>query len=96
MSYFTTTNWKFQLTAENIGAFYANNSNSVKIDAYQKFRIQGGKSISIGGVNADLYAGVNNLFNVKYFDNIRLNAFGKRYYEPAPGRNLFFGISMGL
>ena len=96
LSYFTTANWKFQLTAENIGAFYANNSNTVKIDAYQKFRIQGGKSISIGGVNADLYAGVNNLFNVKYFDNIRLNAFGKRYYEPAPGRNLFFGISMGL
>jgi iron complex outermembrane receptor protein len=96
LSYFTTNDWKLQLTAENIGAFYANNSNTVKIDAYQKFRIQGGKTISIGGVNADLYAGINNLFNVQYFDNIRLNAFGKRYYEPAPGRNLFFGISIRL
>ena len=44
----------------------------------------------------NLFAGINNLFNVQYFDNIRLNAFGKRYYEPAPGRNLFFGVSAGF
>jgi len=26
------------------------------------------------------------------FDNIRINAFGSRYYEPAPGLNFMLGI----
>ena len=96
VGYLSPTDWKFQLTGESIGRFYADNKNSVQIDAYQKVRFQGGKTISIGGIEADLFAGINNLFNVQYFDNIRLNAFGKRYFEPAPGRNIFFGVSAGL
>ena len=96
LGYMTPTNWKFQLTGESIGSFYADNLNIVQIDAYQRVRLQGGKTISLGGLNADLYAGINNLFNVQYFDNVRLNAFGKRYYEPAPGRNVFFGLSVAL
>ena len=96
VGYLSPTDWKFQLTGESIGRFYSDNKNSVQIDAYQKVRLQGGKTISLGRMNTDLYAGVNNLFNVQYFDNIRLNAFGKRYYEPAPGRNVFFGLSVSL
>jgi iron complex outermembrane recepter protein len=34
--------------------------------------------------------------NITYYDNIRLNAFGGRFYEPAPGRNFYFGLSLGL
>ena len=40
--------------------------------------------------------GINNIFNERYFDNIRLNAFGKRYYEPAPGRNAYLGFQIGI
>jgi iron complex outermembrane receptor protein len=40
--------------------------------------------------------GVNNAFNQEYFDNIRINAFGKRYYEPAPKRNFYFGINFSF
>ncbi len=92
----TSTKWKFQLTGESIGKFYADNTNKVQINDYQKFRLQAGKTISFGNTELDFFSGINNLFNVQYFDNIRLNAFGKRYYEPAPGRNLFFGISLGI
>jgi iron complex outermembrane receptor protein len=38
------------------------------------------------------YLGINNLFNEHYDSNIRINAFGGRYYEPAPERNLYAGI----
>ena len=92
----TSTKWEFQLTGESIGKFYADNTNKVQINDYQKFRLQGGKTISFGSTELEFFAGINNIFNVQYFDNIRLNAFGKRYYEPAPGRNLFFGISLGI
>jgi hypothetical protein len=31
-----------------------------------------------------------------YFSNIRINAAAGRYYEPAAGRHLFFGLKMGI
>ena len=36
-----------------------------------------------------LVLGANNIFNVDYSDNIRINAFGGRFYEAAPGREVY-------
>ena len=85
-----------QLTGEHVGSFYANNSNTEQIDSFQKFRIQAAKSFTINNIKISLSSGINNVFNVRYFDNIRLNAFGGRFYEPAPGRNVYFGINAGI
>ena len=93
LGYTSLQNWQFQLTGEHIGSLYADTANSVQIEAFQKVRLQGGKTIALGNLELNLFAGINNLFDVRYFDNIRLNAFGGRYYEPAPGRNAFFGLS---
>jgi len=38
------------------------------------------------------YFGINNIFQTNYADNIRINAFGGRYYEAAPGAFLFGGV----
>jgi iron complex outermembrane receptor protein len=38
------------------------------------------------------YVGINNIFDEGYNSNIRINAFGGRYYEPAPERNYYAGI----
>lgn len=43
-----------------------------------------------------LRAGADNLLNVKYSLGNDLNAVGNRFYNPAPGRNYFGGISMQL
>ena len=93
VGYTSLQNWQFQLTGEHIGSLYADIDNAVQIEAFQKVRLQGGKTIALGDLELNLFAGINNLFDVRYFDNIRLNAFGGRYYEPAPGRNAFFGLS---
>jgi iron complex outermembrane receptor protein len=93
LGYTSLQNWQFQLTGEHIGSLYADTANAVQIKAFQKVRLQGGKTIALGNLELNLFAGINNLFDVRYFDNIRLNAFGGRYYEPAPGRNAFFGLS---
>ena len=55
VGYLSPTDWKFQLTGESIGRFYADNKNSVQIDAYQKVRLQGGKTISLGSMEAVSY-----------------------------------------
>jgi iron complex outermembrane receptor protein len=41
------------------------------------------------------FIAVNNLTNERYNSSVVVNAFGGRYFEPAPGRNLVLGVTMG-
>ena len=74
----------------------ANNSNTVKVESFQNIRLQVGKSFKFNNVDLTFSGGINNIFNERYFDNIRLNAFGKRYYEPAPTRNAYLGFQIEI
>ena len=96
VDYSTISKWKWVLSAERIGRFYANNSNSVEIKSFEKVRFQLQKTVQLAWGGLDFYGGINNLFNTTYYDNIRLNAFGGRFYEPAPGRNFYLGLSLNL
>ncbi|MDB2366558.1 TonB-dependent receptor [Flavobacteriaceae bacterium] len=75
-----------------IGDRYADNANETLISSYNLLNIKYSKEI----FNSEIFLGVNNAFNQEYFDNIRINAFGKRYYEPAPKRNFYFGINFSF
>lgn len=44
----------------------------------------------------ELFGGVNNIFNVDYSLGNDLNAFGNRYFQPAPERNYFVGVRLIL
>tara|TARA_R110001592_G_scaffold60125_3_gene182760 strand:- start:138 stop:2453 length:2316 start_codon:yes stop_codon:yes gene_type:complete len=44
----------------------------------------------------ELFGGVNNIFDVDYSLGNDLNAFGNRYFQPAPARNYFFGARLKL
>ena len=76
-----------------IGERYADNANETLISSYNLLNIKYSKEIFS---NSEIFLGVNNIFNQEYFDNIRINAFGKRYYEPAPKRNFYFGINFSF
>ena len=76
-----------------IGERYADNANETLISSYNLLNIKYSKEIFI---SSEIFLGVNNAFNQEYFDNIRINAFGKRYYEPAPKRNFYFGLNFSF
>jgi len=76
-----------------IGERYADNANETLISSYNLLNIKYSKEIF---KKSEIFLGVNNAFNQEYFDNIRINAFGKRYYEPAPKRNFYFGINLSF
>ena len=76
-----------------IGERYADNLNETLIQSYNVFNIKYSKEVLR---NSEFSIGANNVFNQEYFDNIRINAFGKRYYEPAPERNFYFGINFSF
>jgi iron complex outermembrane receptor protein len=40
------------------------------------------------------FIAMNNVFDKRYNGSVVLNATGRRYFEPAPGRNLYLGIGV--
>jgi iron complex outermembrane receptor protein len=48
-----------------------------------------------GGMRLAPFIGVNNAFNHKYVSSVVINAARDRFYEPAPGRNVYVGLSVG-
>ncbi len=79
---------------EYVGNLFADDANETEIDGYfltaMRIRYEG----RIGKLVAAPYAAVNNLTNTRYFDNIRINAFGNRFYEPAALANVYAGLSL--
>jgi len=84
------------LTFKNIGDIYTNNSNNIKVDDFNTFNFKIGKEFKLSQSNVYPYLIISNVFDKEYFDNIRINAFGGRYYEPAPKRTIFGGIKVIL
>ena len=48
-----------------------------------------------GGMRLAPFLGINNAFNHLYVSSVVINAARDRFYEPAPGRNLYLGLSIG-
>ena len=48
-----------------------------------------------GSVHLAPFIGINNAFNHLYVSSVVINAARGRFYEPAPGRNAYMGLSVG-
>ncbi len=48
----------------------------------------------LGALRLAPFVGVGNIFDVRYNASVVVNAFADRYYEPAPGRNFYVGITL--
>lgn len=78
----------------HIGEQFANNSNSVLVDDYTVVNLRFGAEKAIGSTIVSPFFGINNLTDERYNTDIRINAFGGRYYEPAPDRNIYAGVAV--
>lgn len=81
-----------ELTA--VDGFYVDNANRARNDGYEVVDLRLGYRALISGVEATPFLGVNNVFDTRYNSSVVINALGDRYYEPAPGRNLYFGLNV--
>ncbi len=79
-------------TTQWVDSIYANESNATEIDSYTVSDLRFGLEKDFGNWRLAPFVGINNLFNETYFSNIRINAFGSRFYEPAPERYVYGGI----
>lgn len=52
----------------------------------------GVRGLFLGGMEMEPTLAVQNLFGTEYNSSVTVNAFGRRYFEPAPGRTLNLGL----
>ncbi len=77
-----------------IGSIYTNNANSVSDDSYTVVNLNLGYNVALQKMTLEPFFGINNLLDEAYNDNIRINAFGSRFFEPAPGINFYGGLKV--
>jgi iron complex outermembrane receptor protein len=76
------------------GKLFANNANDTEVDSSLVSNLRIGYRSYLQGIYIEAFAGVNNLTDEEYNNNIRINAFGANYYEPAPERNLLASFNL--
>ena len=90
--YENTNGFNARLQHRFVDIVYANDANTVSepsyhiVDFSMNYRIKTKHNVWAP------FLGINNLLDTAYNDNIRINVFGSRYYEPAPGINFYAGI----
>jgi len=92
INYATGNGFSGVLETRYSGDLYANNANSAKVPSYFVTNLRFNIDYQRGKWLYRPYAGINNLFDESYNNNIRINAFGSRFFEPAPGRHVYVGV----
>ena len=82
----------FKLQSRFVGKLFTNDSNTVEDDAYTLVNLNIGYEQHFSKLTLIPFFGINNLLDATYNDNIRINAFGGRFYEPAAGINFYGGV----
>ena len=90
------TGFNASLQFSRVGRIFTDNNNTAFSDPFNLMRIHLAYTLDIRAVKLSPYVALNNIFNTSYFDNIRPNAFGSRYYENAAGRNFHLGVKVSL
>ncbi len=76
-----------------ISDVFVNNLNTLINPDYQVSTFRIGNEFKLEDLALSPFLGINNLFNEHYNANVAINAFGNRFFEPAPTRNFYGGIT---
>ena len=70
-------------------------ANSAHSPAYVVFDARAGlRRLELGRLEVEPVVGVGNLLDEEYNSSVVVNAFGGRYFEPAPGRTVHAGLRL--
>jgi len=77
-----------------VSNMYVDNANTAQNRPYGVSNFRVGYIKTMGDLEITPYMGINNLFDEEYVGNVRINAFGGRYFEPAPEFNIYAGLNI--
>jgi iron complex outermembrane recepter protein len=75
--------------------YFVNDTLSTYTAGWWTTNVRLGWSGSTANVRLNPFIGLNNIFNRQYVGSVVINGANGRYYEPAPGRNMYVGFSLG-
>ena len=75
-------------TVRWVDEFFVRNDNTVSNWAYTVVDPRFGYDATWGGVDVRPFVGIDNVFDERYNSSAIVNAFGGRYYEPSPDREV--------
>lgn len=85
-----------QLGGQYVSSFSVNNLNTASNDRYFNLdtKVSYTAKFNDSGVTLTPFLNINNIFDERFNSSVVVNAFGGRYFEPAPGRNWQAGVSL--
>jgi iron complex outermembrane receptor protein len=89
---YSNDGWELSIDGRFVGNYFADNANAVRIDHYGLANLEIQKQFHLKSAAITLGCSVFNLTSTRYFDNVRINAFGGRFYEPAAERQLLLSL----
>lgn len=75
---------------------YVNDANSDAADDYASFNWHAGWRRQVGEWDLNGFVRVDNLTDEDYVGSVVVNGAGQRYFEPAPGRTFYVGVTAGF
>jgi iron complex outermembrane recepter protein len=88
-----TTGWRASLSGQYISAIAVNDANADYAAAYPVFDASGGYAVQLGSTRLSGFLRLNNLLDRHYAGSIIVDDGNGRYFEPAPGFNVFAGFT---
>ncbi len=76
-------------------SYYADDQNTTEVEWWTTTGIRVGFDRNMGTWQIAPFLGILNLFDRNYVSSVVVNARGGRYFEPAPPRNVYLGLSVG-
>ncbi|HEY4955618.1 MAG TPA: TonB-dependent receptor [Gemmatimonadaceae bacterium] len=80
---------------EAAGATFVDDANTARAPGYEVMHIRGGMDHPLGAARVSLVAGAQNIFNRLYSPSLSVNAARGKFFEPAPRRAVYIGLSVG-
>jgi len=80
-----------------VDSVFADNANTDRVDGYATLDLRLGRNwIVADGRRVEGWFGIDNVTDEEYVANVRINAFGGSYFDPAPERTFLAGVELGF
>lgn len=76
------------------GGFFVDDTSSIRASPWGKTDVRIGW-VGRGATRSSLFVGLENVLDRRYVGSVVINDAGGRYFEPAPGRNVYVGVTVG-
>lgn len=85
--------WNANISAQYMSNIAANDANTAFARAYAVFNMAGGYGAQLRSTRLSAFVRINNLLDRRYAGSVIVDDSNAGYFEPAPGLNVFAGIT---